>query len=111
MQNSPAWGTPYYVTVTGATVITSANAQIIGILFQSTGTANLQIWAGTTATATSAGVPLSGVIRAYPTAADATVNKAVYFPFPAYASGGITINMGASADPRLTLFWNPTGGA
>ena len=106
--NVQTYGNASYVTVVGATVITSANAQIIGILFQSTATGDIQIWAGTTASGAAA---LSGVIRAYATTGAATVQSAVYIPFPAYASGGISINVVGAQDPKLTLFWNPAGGA
>ena len=109
--NVQTYGNATYVSVTGAQVLTSANAQIIGILFQSSATGSIQIWAGTTATTTAAGAPLSNVIRAYVTTGAATAQPAVYLPFPAYASGGITINVQGSLDPKLTLFWNPAGGA
>ena len=92
----------------GATCITSANAYIIGILFSGTATNSARIWAGITATGASA---LKGYIVANATTGSATVNAATYYPFPAYCSGGITIeNLGAQ-DPSLSLFWNPAGGA
>ena len=106
-----SFGKAQQFTATGASCITSANAYIIGILFQGTGTGTLQLFAGVTATSTASGSPISQTIRAFTTAAAATVNSAVYFPFPAYASGGITVNVGASADPAITLFWSPAGGA
>jgi hypothetical protein len=102
-------GVATYVTAAGATCVCSSNAQIIGILFQSSATANVQIWAGTTATATASTITLSGIIRTTTGAVSAA--PAVYIPFPAYASGGISLNLGASGDPKLTLFWNPAGGA
>ena len=105
------FGTATYLSATGTVCITSANARIIGVMFNGTGTGKLSIFAGVTSTATSSAAPLSGQIIAYSTAADATVNKAVYFPFPAYASGGITTVVGGSADPKVTLFWSPVGGA
>lgn len=104
------FGNAYRVTATGTVVVTSANAYIIGVLFNGTGTAFANIFAGLTSTVTAAGVHL-GALMAYATVANATQNQSIYFPFPAYASGGITIAMGASADPKLTLFWNPAGGA
>ena len=96
------------VAVAGATCLTSANAYIIGILFQGTATNTAQIWAGTTATGSG---NLSDIIVANGTTGAATVNPATYYPFPAYASGGITINVGGAQDPAITLFWNPAGGA
>ena len=104
--NHPNYGKASYFATGGATCITSSNAAIIGVLFQGTATGTLQIWAGTTATGAGA---LSGIIRAFVTGA-VTMQSAVWYPFPANASGGITINVGTSADPSLTLFWNPVGG-
>jgi hypothetical protein len=92
----------------GATCLTSANAYIIGILFQGTATNSARIWAGVTATGAGA---LIAKIVANGTTGSATVNAATYYPLPAYCSGGITIeNLGAQ-DPSITLFWNPAGGA
>lgn len=111
MITGPTFGTATFVTATGAQVISSANSYILGILFHGTGTGAVQIFAGVTATTvvtTSGGNALSGTIRAFTTVGGATVNSAVYIPFPAYASGGITLLVGATTDPRLTLFWNPT---
>ena len=107
MNQGPNFGCAYVVSATGALCITSADSQILGILFQGSATGSLQIWAGTTATATSAGAPLSYVIKAFSTTGSVTAQNAVYYPFPAYASGGITINVPGTNDPKLTLFWNP----
>lgn len=103
------------VTASGITAITSANAYIIGVMFNGSGTGACQLFAGLTATATAAsgsgGAILSGVIRAYNTVAGATVVQSFYQDFPAYASGGIVINLPSTSDPDVTLFWNPAGGA
>lgn len=96
--------TPYYATATGAVCLTSSNAAIFGVLFQGSATGSVQIWQGVTATGAGA---ISGVIRAYATTGAATANAAAWYPFPAYCSGGICINVGASLDPKLTLFWSP----
>ena len=93
-------------TTVGATCVTSANAYIIGVLIDSTASGTFQIWAGTTATAATNGVPLCGAVGR--STATGVPN---YLPFPAYASGGITFNVGGSADPNITLFWAPAGGA
>ena len=106
MPNYSQYSTAFRGTATGNVAITSSNAHIMGVMFNGTGTGGIRIFAGTTATVTAAGVYLGSVI-AYPTVANATVNAAVYYPFPAYCSGGITINIQPSADPQLTLFWNP----
>ena len=102
MPSFPEFGTAYYSTVAGATCVSSANCNIIGVLFQSSGTGSLQIWSGTTATGNTA---LSGTIYGYRTAAAVTANNALWIPFPAYAIGGITINHGGADDPKLTLFY------
>lgn len=105
MPNLTQYGTASRIVAAGATCLTSANAAIIGILFNGTGTGTAIIYKGVTASSSVA------YIRAYVTAANATVNSAVYFPCPAYCSGGITVDLGTTADPDVTLFWNPTGGA
>jgi hypothetical protein len=108
------FGNAFRVTATGALCITSANAYIIGIAFQGSGTNIARLWQGVTATGT-ASVQHLGRLVANATALNATVNGATYIPFPAYCSGGICIsNAGAadgSLDPSITLFWNPAGGA
>lgn len=104
------FGKPQILTVTGATCLTSANANIIGICFQGSATGSIQIWAGTTATVTAAGAEVSPLIRGYSTTA-ATSQAATYLSYPAYCSGGITVNVGDSLDVKITLFWNPAGGA
>lgn len=95
------YGRSTRLVATGLSTITSANAAIIGVLFNGTGTGQLSIFHGVTVSASVAS------IRAYATAANATVNAAVYYPCPAYCSGGISVDVGPSADPDLTLFWNP----
>ena len=108
------FGTAYRVTATGAFCVTTANAYIIGVMFQGTATNIARLWQGSTATST-ASVQHLGRIVAHGTTGAATVNAAVYYSFPAYCSGGICIsNAGAadgSLDPSITLFWNPAGGA
>lgn len=108
------FGSAFRVTATGALCVTSANAYIIGIAFQGTGTNIARLWVGTTATGTATTAHL-GRIVANATALNATINNATYYDFPAYCSGGICIsNAGAvdgSLDPSITLFWNPAGGA
>ena len=100
------FGQTAVLTATGLTCITSANAHIIGIFINSTATGQVKIWAGVTATATSSGAAISVNIGK----ATAT-GLAQYFPYPAYASGGITVQVVGSLDPSVTLFWNPAGGA
>src|SRR5262245_17208091 len=108
------FGTAYRVTATGVFCVTSANAYIVAVAFQGTGTNICRLWAGTTATGTGTVAHL-GRLVANATALNATINSATTMWFPAYCSGGICIsNAGAtdgSADPSITLFWNPAGGA
>lgn len=108
------FGNAFKVTATGALCVTSANAYIIGVSFQGTGTNIARLWAGVTATGTNSVQHLARIV-ANATALNATVNSATFYPFPAYCSGGICIsNAGAvdgSLDPAITLFWNPAGGA
>ena len=99
-------GTATRVTGTGVTQITSANAALVGILCCNTATGGIiQVFAGLTATATaasgSAGKFLTGIITF------ASGSVATYIDVPAYASGGMLINIGAAANPDLTLYWNP----
>ena len=98
------YGNATRVVTSGLSTITSANAQLIGILFNGTATGSAILFCGVTASVSVA------KIRAYPTVAGATANQAVYYDTPAYCSGGITIDMGTTGDPDVTLFWNPTGG-
>ena len=104
------FGTATRLTATGTVCITSANAYIIGVAFQGTGTGSLRLFAGLTATATS-GATYLGQLLAYATINGATANQSLYVPFPAYCSGGITTMVPPTADPSLTLFWCPAGGA
>lgn len=106
--NYPSYGAAYHATATGTICITSANAQLQGILFHGTGTGMIRVFAGVTSTVTTSAAPLAGPIWAYATVTGATVNAAVYYPFPANCSGGLTVVIGPSADPKITLFWNPT---
>ena len=101
------FGTATRVTGTGYTAITSANAYIIGILFASSGTCALSLYAGVGATGSST---IGGPIR-FNVTVEATIPAAQFISYPAYCSGGFHINIPACADPNVTLFWNPAGGA
>ena len=92
------------LVATGLTCISSVSGgvNVIGLLFGGTGTASIQLFKGVTASSS-----LSGVIRAYATVAGASVNAAVWYPFPAWSSSGLTVNVGATLDPDITIFWNP----
>lgn len=114
MEGTPAFGIARRLTVAGATVLatgisTVGGANLIGILCNAsvTGNTTIQLWAGTTATATAAGLALCGVLTFVSATATGLTRLGAYLPFPAYASGGLAINIGGDADPDLTLFWNP----
>ena len=98
-------GTATRVVTSGLSTITSGNAQLIGILFTGTGTGTCQLYHGVTAS-----VSVCGIVRAYLTVIAAYANSPLFIRVPAYCSGGITVNIGASADPDVTLYWNPMGG-
>ena len=89
-------------TATGSSCITSGNAALIGVLFTGTGTGSIQLFAGTTVSAS-----VCGIIRAYTTVANQTVNSPLWITMPAYCSGGVSATVGGSADPDVTLYWNP----
>ncbi len=88
------FGTAERLTATGYSTLSSANACLIGVQFNGSGT-------GVTASGTIVG------ITAYRTAANATANEGKYYPIPAYASGGLTVHVGVSLDPNITLYWSP----
>ena len=120
MYQAPQWGKATRKTASGATVLatgisTVAGVNLIGIAVHASVTGNtlIQLWAGTTATATAAGLPITGVITFV--SATATGIMAVrgglqrYMPIPAYASGGLCLNTtGDSTD--ITIYWNPSTG-
>lgn len=95
-------GTATRITTTGITAITSANAAVIGVLCCNSATAGaIQLFAGTTATGATGGKILTGVI----TYASGSVGA--FIACPAYASGGLVVNVGAAQNPDLTIYWNP----
>ena len=94
-------------TATGFTTISSVGCAVKGILFTGTGTGFCRIYnAPSTASATSSNAVTANII-AYLTAAGNTVNSAVYLPVPAMTTDWLTVSIGASADPNLTLFFEP----
>ena len=104
--NYPTYGNATYVTVTGTLSITTANAYIIGVLFQASATGALNVLVGGVR---STATVLGSTMRGFSTTGANTVQSAVYVPFPAYCSGGFTVTQPV-LDPKLTLFWNPAGG-
>lgn len=98
MYQSNLVGTATRVTGTGKSCITSANANLIGVLCcaSATTTGGVQFFHGVTASNSATGLIVF-----------ASGSGAQFVAVPAYISGGITINVGAAANPDLTLFWNP----
>lgn len=87
-----------------STVAVQPNINFLGVMVQMTvaDKTTFQLWAGTTATATAAGVPITGIVT-FATGS----GLARYMPIPAYCSGGACVNITGQAD--VTLFWNPAG--
>lgn len=87
-----------------STVAVQPNINFIGVMAHMTVSdkTTFQLWAGTTATSTAAGKPLTGIVT-FATGS----GFARYMPIPAYCSGGAVVNITGQAD--VTLFWNPAG--
>lgn len=100
------FGTATRVTGTGYTAITSANSYIIGVMFNSSGTCAVSLYKGANA---SGSVTISGLIR-YNVTVEATIPQAVFVEWPGYAPSGFSVNVPATSDPDVTIFWNPVGG-
>ena len=98
MYNANLVGTATRVTGTGKSTITSGNANLIGVLCcgSATTTGGVQFFHGVTASSSATGLIVF-----------ASGSGGQFVHVPAYLSGGITINVGAAANPDLTLFWNP----
>ena len=94
------YGNATRLVATGLSTITSANSAIIGVMLAATGTCQLTIFHGITASASVA------YVRGYASVAVGG-QPGLYFPCPAYCSGGITVDVNNALDPDLTLFWNP----
>ena len=96
------------LNVAGATVISTVNSLLIGVMNNAsvTGKTTIQLWAGTTATSTAAGLTLTGVIT-FVSATATALACGQFFRVPGYASGGCCVNIAGDANPDLTLFWNP----
>ena len=87
---------------TGVSTVGGVNLIGVAVHASVTGNTLLQLWAGTTATATAAGVALTGLM----TFVSASPARQQYLPIPAYCSGGLALNCtGDTTD--ITLYWNP----
>lgn len=86
------------VTGTGFQTICSSPANVIAVLCccSATATAGMQLFHGVTASSSACGLVV------FPSGSSST-----YINLPVYCSGGITMNVGAIANPDITLFWNP----
>ena len=89
-------------TATGMRGITSSNANIIGVLCcgSATCTGGMQVFAGVVTTT-------SGSTAISPLIVFASGSVAQYVSLPMYCSGGFSINIGAAANPDITVYWNP----
>lgn len=93
------------VQATGFTVVTSGNAQILGVGFCGSTSGSVQFFAGTTGS-----VSLTPLIRAN-NGATVTAAAYVFARVPAVVSGaGFSVNMPASTDPNIIIYWCPVGG-
>lgn len=116
MYESSLIGNATRKTVSGATVLatgvsTVGGVHLIGVSVHASSTGNtlLQLWAGTTATSTAAGVPITGIITFTSGATSMWGERTKYLPIPAFASGGLCLNCtGDTTD--ITLYWNPAQG-
>ena len=91
-------------TTAETTVVTTRDANVVGVLCCSTGTGVITLYAGVTATTSTL---LAGPVRIYTTVPAAYINGPVWMPVPGIAMGGLIVTIGASNDPNITLFWNP----
>ena len=104
MINNVEGGQLTWFSATGLSVLSSANAQIIGIAFAGTGTGGVQLFAGVTASAS-----LTPMIT-FSATSSAVAGKfsPQFMRFPVLVSGkGVTVSIQASADPNIGLFWFP----
>ena len=98
-------GTPKTVSATAFTTITTVASRLIGVLFHGTGTALIDgIYNCKSTGSATATTQLGGRIVANTTISTATVNNAVFVQFPGMFTEGMVVDVGASADPNVTLF-------
>lgn len=94
----------FWANVTGKQLVTSGGAAILGIAFLGTATGQVQLFAGTTASASMTPVITFSVT----TSAVAGGYSPMFLRFPAEVSGnGLVIDAGATNDPNIQLFWSP----
>jgi hypothetical protein len=99
MAQDLGFGTMTHVSATGLQTITSVSggAALIGIMSHASATsAYINIFHGVTASVLACG-----------TVVFASGSVANFLELPGHVSGGMTIDMGETLDPNVTLFWNP----
>ena len=98
-------GTPKTVSATAFTTITTAASRLMGVLFHGSGTGLIDgIYDCKSTSSATGSTQIGGRILAYATVAGATANPALYVEFPAMFLNGMVVDIGASADPAVTLF-------
>lgn len=95
------------LTVSGKQVITSGPGQIIGALFCGTATGQIQLFAGTTASASM--TPVISFCATSSAVAGRFSPNFVRMPFVVSGSGFVA-DLGATLDPNVILYWNPLSG-
>ena len=98
-------GTAKYISATGTVAITSAAGRLLGFIQHGTATNGITLWNCKSSASATATYALSDVIYAYGTTGAATVNPAVWMPFPAVFNNGLVVDVLGSADPNVTLFY------
>ena len=95
-------------TATGVTTISSAPCAVYGVLFQGSATGGIRIYdAASTASATASSAMTHDIITVV--TVEGTVITASYIPIPGMTRNGLTVDLMPSADPKLTLFYDPIG--
>ena len=94
-------------TATGFHTISSVGCAVYGLLFTGTGTNFCRLFNAPSTASATASNSLSTNIRAHLTVAGVTGNTAVWIDFPGMTTDGLTMSVGASADPGVSLFFDP----
>lgn len=98
--NYPTYGNTLRLTATGSASVCSTSAHVLGVIVANTGTGFISLYHS----AVASGATTIAYVRGHAT----TSAAGLYFPCPAYASGGLSVIVGAALDPNITLFWSPS---
>jgi hypothetical protein len=98
--NYPTYGRTLMLTAAGSASVCATSCHIIGVLVANTGTGAISIHHS----AIASGATTIAYVRGNAT----TTAAGLYFPCPAYASGGLSVIVEPANDPNITLFWNPS---